>query len=80
MCDTGSLRVAQRRAALRPGASRRRGLALHRPRPPVWSRMSPTREGPRASDLVLAMLGVTLLGGLALMASIDLLGRGLAQH
>ncbi|WP_280113442.1 hypothetical protein [Methylobacterium nodulans] len=42
--------------------------------------MSPTREGPRASDLVLAMLGVTLLGGLALMASIDLLGRGLAQH
>ncbi|MFE1599277.1 hypothetical protein [Methylobacterium sp. ID0610] len=73
MRESASFKAAQRRAALR------RGLSLHRPRPPAWSRMAP-RGGWRASDLVLALVGVTLLGGFALMAGIDLIGRGLAQH
>lgn len=64
------------RAPQRPGA--RRALALHRPRPPVWSRVERDRQGLRTSDIVLALLGLTLLGALCLTAAINLLGRALA--
>jgi hypothetical protein len=56
----------------------RRALALHRPRPRTW-RPAPRQGGDlRASDIVLALLGLTLLGALCLMAALDLLGRALA--
>ncbi|MGY2048149.1 hypothetical protein [Methylobacterium sp. JK268] len=64
MADIVTLRAARRRAALR------RGLALHRPRAGT--------APPRTLDVVLAMVGVSLLGALALSAAILLAGRGLA--
>ncbi len=62
----------RRRAAIR------RALALHRPRPPFWSRIERDRGEVRVSDIILAMLGLTLLGALGLMAGAALLGHALA--
>ncbi|NEU12639.1 hypothetical protein G3T14_10870 [Methylobacterium sp. BTF04] len=56
----------------------RRALALHRPRSPSRSRIERDRETIRLSDVILAMLGLTLLGALGLMAGAGLLGRVLA--
>lgn len=56
---------------------RRRGLGTHRPRPVVWSRANENRAV-RTSDLVLALIGVTLIGALGLMVGVVLLGRTLA--
>ena len=64
------------RIAARRSASMRRALAAHRPRPLVWSRV-PEQQG-RISDIVLAMLCLTLLGALGLMAGAALLGQALA--
>ena len=66
------IRSAQRRVAMR------RALARHRPKPPVWSRGEQARDRMRLSDLILALLGLVLIGGVALTASIALIGRGLA--
>ncbi|CAA2107209.1 hypothetical protein MBUL_04048 [Methylobacterium bullatum] len=62
----------QRRAALR------RALVRHRPRSQPWSRIGRDREDVRLSDVILAMLGLTMLGALGLMAGAVLLGRALA--
>lgn len=67
-----SPRVAARRAVMR------RALALHRPRPPVWSRVPQEQGRVRLSDIVLALLSLTLLGALGLMAGAALLGQALA--
>ncbi|WP_375454196.1 hypothetical protein [uncultured Methylobacterium sp.] len=67
-----SPRVAARRATMR------RALALHRPRPPVWSRVPQEQGRVRLSDIVLALLSLTLLGALGLMAGAALLGHALA--
>ncbi|MCJ2082160.1 hypothetical protein [Methylobacterium sp. J-090] len=64
------------RAPMRPAA--RRALALHRPRPRTVSRGHPERGDLRASDVVLALLGLTLLGAFCLVIAVDLLGRALA--
>ncbi|MHC2000267.1 hypothetical protein [Methylobacterium sp. WCS2018Hpa-22] len=56
----------------------RRALALHRPRPPTWSRVQRDRHDLRISDVILGMLGLILLGALCIMAGADLLTRALA--
>lgn len=61
---------AQRRAALR------RGLARHRPRPPLWSRAAPEPWHVPLRELILALLGVASLGGIAFAAA-ALIGQGL---
>ena len=71
MRDVVSAHPAQRRAAVR------RALALHRPRPPTWSRVPQEQGRMRMSDIVLALLSVALLGGLALTAAIALIGQSL---
>ncbi|MCE4224600.1 hypothetical protein HCU64_12615 [Methylobacterium sp. C25] len=48
-----------------------RGLRLHRPRSPTRARAAATPPM-RVSDLILAVLGVSMLGGLALMAACSL--------
>lgn len=40
--------------------------------------MRPDRGNLRGSDIVLVLLGLTLLGALCLIAAVDLLGRALA--
>ena len=57
----------------RPLPRRRRGT--QRPRPAVAGRRPPVR----VSDLILAMLSLTLLGALGLMAGAALLGRALGH-
>ena len=52
----------------------RRALSRHRPR-------SPTKRGAdemKATDLILTVLGIALLGAMALMAGIALVGRTLS--
>jgi hypothetical protein len=56
----------------------RRALARHRPRSQPWSRVERVRKDVRLSDVILAMLGLTLLGALGLMAGVTLLGGALA--
>lgn len=56
----------------------RRSLAQHRPRSPSWSRVERDRGTIRLSDIILAMLGLTMLGALGLMAGAVFLGRALA--
>ncbi|HEX8374976.1 MAG TPA: hypothetical protein VF606_07335 [Geminicoccaceae bacterium] len=65
-------RLAKQRAALR------RGLAPHRPRPPVWSRDPQNPRRTRVSDIVLGVLAATLLGAVALAACLAITGRTLA--
>ena len=48
--------------------------ARHRPRPPAWSRLPPDPGRMRLSDIVLALVGLGLLGGLALTAAYALTG------
>lgn len=69
MRPVASLKAAQRRAALR------RGLARHRPRPPLLSRAPEGTGQPSLPELVLALLGVAGLGGLAFAAA-ALIGQG----
>jgi len=59
-------------------AAMRRALARHRPRSQPWSRIERNRKDVRFSDIILAMLGLTLLGALGIMAGVALLGRALA--
>ena len=59
-------------------AAMRRALARHRPRSPPWSRTESDRKDIRISDVILALLGLTLLGALGLMAGAFLLGSALA--
>lgn len=56
----------------------RRALSPHRPRPPTWSRVQHDRRDLRLSDVILGMLGLTLLGAFGIMAGASLLGRALA--
>lgn len=70
MRHVASLKATQRRAALR------RGLARHRPRPPLWSRVPQGRGQVPLRELVLALLGVAGLGGCAFAAA-ALIGQGL---
>ncbi len=56
----------------------RRALARHRPRSQPWSRIGRDRKDVRLSDVILALLGLTMLGSLGLMAGAALLGRVLA--
>lgn len=65
-------RLAKQRAALR------RGLEPHRLGPLVRSREPQDQGRPRISDIILAVLGVTLLGAVALAACFVLVGRTLA--
>ena len=53
----------------------RRGRGAQRPRPTVAGAGRPVR----VSDLILAMLSLTLLGALGLMAGAALLGRALGH-
>ena len=56
------------------GVAMRRALSRHRP-------PSPTKHGAdemKATDLILAVLGIALLGAMALMAGIALVGRTLS--
>jgi hypothetical protein len=53
----------------------RRKRGAQRPRPAVAGRRPPVR----VSDLILAMLSLTLLGALGLMAGAALLGRALGH-
>ncbi|MCC0805745.1 hypothetical protein FPV16_05825 [Methylobacterium sp. W2] len=62
----------QRRAAMR------RALARHRPRSQPWSRIGRDRKDVRLSDVLLALLGLTMLGALGLVAGAALLGGALA--
>ncbi|KQP94115.1 hypothetical protein ASF60_13505 [Methylobacterium sp. Leaf113] len=55
----------------------RRALSVHRPRPPTWDRVQRNRRDLRLSDVILGMLGLTLLGALGIMAGAVLLGRTL---
>ena len=59
-------------------AAMRRTLARHRPRPPTWDRVRRDRRDLRLSDVILGMLGLTLLGALGIMAGAALLGTALA--
>ncbi len=56
----------------------RRALARHRPRSEPWSRTGRDGQDVRLSDVILALLGLTLLGALGLLAGAALLGRALA--
>ena len=56
----------------------RRALVRHRPRSQPWSRIERDRKDVRLSDVILAMLGLTLLGALGLTAGAALLGGALA--
>jgi hypothetical protein len=58
-------------------APARRALSAHRPRPPTWDRVQRNRRDLRLSDIILGMLGLTLLGALGIMAGAALLGRAL---
>lgn len=69
-------RAAPHRAAL-PRAAPWRGLRSHRPRPSVPGRLR-SSGSVRISDLILAMLSLTLLGALGLMAGAALLGRAVS--
>ena len=62
------------RTAPRPLPRRKRGA--QRPRPPA---VAGRRPPVRVSDLILAMLSLTLLGALGLMAGAALLGRALGH-
>lgn len=55
-------------------AAMRRALARHRPRSRPWSRIDHDRKGVRLSDIILALLGLTLFGALGLMDGATLLG------
>ena len=59
---------------MRHALTPRRGLARHRPRSRSLSRETP--DAMRASDIVLALAGVAMLGAFALYAAIVLIGRG----
>jgi hypothetical protein len=59
-------------------AAMRRALPRHRPRSQPWSQVERDRKDVRLSDVILAMLGLTLLGALGLMAGAALLGDALA--
>ena len=59
-------------------AAMRRALARHRPRSQPWSRIERNRKDIRLSDVILAMLGLAMLGGLGLMAGVALVGDALA--
>ncbi|WP_027173410.1 hypothetical protein [Methylobacterium sp. 10] len=59
-------------------AAMRRALARHRPRSQSRSRIEHDRKDVRLSDVILAMLGLTMLGALGLMAGATLLGSALA--
>ncbi|NEU13141.1 hypothetical protein G3T14_13475 [Methylobacterium sp. BTF04] len=63
---------------IRNRAAMRRALARHRPRSQPWSRIESDRKDVRLSDVILALLGLTMLGALGLMAGTALLGRALA--
>jgi hypothetical protein len=69
MADIVFLRTAQRRAA------RGRG-PVHRKPPPTGPRRDRSRM--RATDIVLVLAGLALLGSLAIWGSINLAGRSLA--
>ncbi|TXN23583.1 hypothetical protein [Methylobacterium sp. WL9] len=56
----------------------RRALARHRPRSPSWDQVERNRRSIRLSDVILGMLGLTLLGALGIMAGAALLGTALA--
>ena len=56
-------------------AAPRGSLARHRPRPLVQSRVPPDPGRMRLSDIVLALVGIALLAGLALMAVAALVSR-----
>ena len=56
----------------------RRALSAHRPRPPTWNKVQRNRRDLRLSDVILGMLGLTLLGALGIMAGAAPLGRALA--
>ncbi|WP_157085349.1 hypothetical protein [Methylobacterium sp. Leaf99] len=69
------------RHAMVPSRNRvamRRALTRHRPRSQPWSRIGRDRKDVRLSDVILAMLGLTMLGALGLMAGAALLGSALA--
>ena len=70
MRHAASLKATQRRAALR------RGLARHRPRPPLWSRAPQAAGEVPLRELALALLGVAGLAGCAFAAA-ALIGQGL---
>ena len=59
-------------------AAMRRALARHRPRSQPWSRIERDRKDVRLSDVILALIGLTMLGALGLVAGAALLGRALA--
>ncbi|MGU3359644.1 hypothetical protein ACLBWX_04845 [Methylobacterium sp. M6A4_1b] len=66
---------------MRPALPSHRGRRhhLHAPRPGGRPPLADSRARPvRLSDLILALLGVTLLGALALVFAADLAGRALA--
>ncbi|GJE61063.1 hypothetical protein [Methylobacterium trifolii] len=56
----------------------RRALTAHRPRPPTWDKVQRNRRDLRLSDVILGMLGLTLLGALGIMVGAGLLDRALA--
>ena len=60
-----------------PRAIPRHALRIHRPRPQVRGRVG-AQPPVRASDLVLALIGVAFLGALGLMAAASLIGRAVA--
>ena len=64
------------RRAVPPHRIARHHLLLHRPPPPRAG--GPDGRPVRPGDLILAVLGVALLGGYALLAAGSLLGRTLA--
>ncbi|KMO44124.1 hypothetical protein VQ03_05060 [Methylobacterium tarhaniae] len=72
MADLASERSPQHRAA------RARGLARHRPRPTPADPRPRDRSAMRATDIVLVLAGLGLLGALAIWGSIALAGRALA--
>ena len=63
---------ARQRVALR------RALARHRPRSAPVSRIARDGRHVRLSDMILAMLGLAMLGTLGLIAGAALLGSALA--
>ena len=69
------------RNAVPPRRVARHRLMLHRPplhRGPAYPARRAGGEPARTSDLILALLAVTLLGALALMAAASLMGRAVA--
>jgi hypothetical protein len=62
----------------RDRAALRRALNRHRPRSRSWDRIERDRKDVRLSDIILALLGLTMLGAVGIMAGAALLGGALA--